>query len=439
MSLGTLLAVDDTPENLVLLVGILERAGYEVRAVNSAARALRLLEREIPELILLDIEMPDVDGIDLCRQIKARGPALAAVPVLFVTAMHDLDHRLRGFEAGGVDYVTKPFEEAEVLARVATQLRVHRLQRDLERRNAELLAAQERLLREQQRTAEVFSTVATLLPGRLLDDAYRVETLIGSGGFGSVYRGTDLRLDRAVAIKVLRPMGRESEALARFRREGIASCRVRHASAVEVFAAGYWQGVPYLVMELLDGETLAARLGRERKLPPREAAAIAGPVAAALDAAHAARVVHRDVKPDNVFLHRSPAGPVVKVLDFGIARLLDDEDGAPVTRTGHLVGTPEYMAPEQLMGEAPDASADVYALGVVLFRMLTGEQVFEQQERFDLAETVLLHLTSRPRDLASLAPGLDAGLAALVGRMLARRPSTRPSAREVADQLAAFE
>lgn len=440
MTRGTLLAVDDTPANLVLLVGILERAGYEVRAANSASRALRVLDRETPELLLLDVDMPEMDGYALCRAVRQR-PATAQVPVIFVSALDDAADRVRGFEAGGVDFVTKPYDETEVLARVETQLRIHRLQRDLERRNQELLAMNEQLVRQRQKTEEVFSAVSDLLPGRVLDGAFRIDMKIGMGGFGAVYRGTDLRLERGVAIKVLRPFAHDPETHARFRLEGVAACRVRHPNAVDVYATGFSQGVPYLVMELLQGESLWELQERTPKPGLQRSVGIAHQVADALTAAHAAGVIHRDVKPDNIFLHRGPDGEIVKVVDFGIAKLVHESGGViptQITRTGETIGTPEYMAPERFLGEPYDASADVYALGVVLFRMLSGERLFEEQKQFDLLETLRLHLSATPRHLAAVAPEVPAGLTSLVMRMLAKDPAERPTSREAASALAGF-
>ena len=434
---GKLLAVDDNPDNLVLLAGILERAGYEVRAANSARRALPMMESDAPELVLLDVEMPGMNGLELCRTIKAR-PELAPVPVIFLSARHELPDKLQGFDAGGVDYIAKPFEEEEVLARVDTQLRLSRLQRDLEQRNEELLQMNERLLRERRRSGEAIAAVSELLPGRLLDEAYRVEDRIGEGGFSVVYRGTDIRLQRPVAIKILRPMGGDLKRLRRFQTEGIAACRVKHRNAVEVLAAGFSQGLAYLVMELLEGRTLSELMKQLPVVPVERTLTIAMQIADALTAAHAARVIHRDITPGNVFLHRDADGEVVKVLDFGIARLVDEAAPAVLagtTGTGEMVGTPEYMAPERLLAGTYDASADVYSLGVILYRMLTGKRLFQSQSRLDLVEAIQLHLNASVRPLASLAPEVPEAVAELVMSALAKEPAERPTSREMAERL----
>ncbi len=152
MSEGTLLAVDDDPDNLRVLSGILQRAGYAVRVANGGVRALKLIERQAPDLVLLDVHMPEMDGYELCRLMQER-PGLSGVPVIFLSALDDVTAKLRGFAAGAVDYVTKPFQEAEVLARVATQLRVSRLRSELEGRNRALATLNEALGREKELTA----------------------------------------------------------------------------------------------------------------------------------------------------------------------------------------------------------------------------------------------------------------------------------------------
>jgi diguanylate cyclase (GGDEF)-like protein len=166
MAKGTILAVDDDPRNLQLLSELLQRADYAVRAANSGARALQMVEREPPDLVLLDITMPEMDGYEVCRRIRST-PALSGLPVVFLSALDDLGSKVLGFGAGGVDYVTKPFEEAEVLARVNAQLGLVRLRRDLEARNAELAATALRLERANRLLEELsFLDPLTRIPNR---------------------------------------------------------------------------------------------------------------------------------------------------------------------------------------------------------------------------------------------------------------------------------
>jgi serine/threonine protein kinase len=429
--------------NRMLLCTMLQQAGYDVRAASDGREALALIEANPPEVVLLDVQMPVMDGHAVCREMQLR-PRLASVPVVFISALDDTSEKLKGFEAGGVDYVTKPFEPAEVLARVGTQVKLFRAQRELTKRNAELQRKNEQLQQAQQRTERIFLALSEALPGTVLDDTYRLDEKIGEGGFGAVFRGTHLRLRRSVAVKVLRPSGLHdgAEQVARFRREGIAACRVVHPNAIEVMDFGVASnGMAYLVMELLTGRSLGALLLETRTLPVARLASVVVPMCGALDAAHAAGIVHRDVKPDNVFLHVSESGEVVKVLDFGIARLLDDSEPAgasPVTQVGSLIGTPTYMAPERLLGMAYDARSDVYSVGVLMYFALSGELPFVVDSPSNVGEIMKLHLTSKPRPLGGLAPDVPAPVAELVMNALEYDAAQRPALRDIARGLRAI-
>ncbi|MCA9560162.1 MAG: serine/threonine protein kinase, partial [Myxococcales bacterium] len=223
------------------------------------------------------------------------------------------------------------------------------------------------------------------LLGRVLADRYALVDLLGDGGMGTVYRGRDLRLERVVAVKVLAGVqALNPDDRHRFEQEAQALSRLRSEHTVTVYDYGVatdpaLAGLAYIVLELVDGMGLDTRIGRG-PLPPREAALILADVARALDEAHRAGIVHRDVKPSNVLLTTRPDGrPAAKMIDFGVARV---EDDSRRTRTGVLMGTPHYMAPEQCASEGQGVSprTDVYALGVVLFEMLTGAPPFSASE-----------------------------------------------------------
>ncbi|HEX7836337.1 MAG TPA: protein kinase, partial [Kofleriaceae bacterium] len=203
---------------------------------------------------------------------------------------------------------------------------------------------------------------------------FEVVAVQGRGQFGVVYRARDTQLGRMVAVKVMRRAGRKDRRIleALFQTEAAAAARLQHPNIVTLHDHGEFEGAPYLILELLEGETLRSRLAREARLSPLEALAIAGDVASALVVAHAAGVIHRDIKPSNVFLCTSGQ---VKVLDLGLARLQDPVDegsGRPETAAVAQAGTPQYMAPELFRGQTADACTDVYAVGVMVFQSLVG-------------------------------------------------------------------
>ena len=213
-------------------------------------------------------------------------------------------------------------------------------------------------------------------PGELIQSRYRLNRLLGSGASGSVWAAKNELIDRDVALKVMRPdVAEDAVALQRFFNEAKASGRVRSSSIVEILDLGQAEdGSPFLVFELLDGEGLDAKLAREGMIEPEAACEIFISVAKALDLAHSQGIIHRDLKPANIFLHRDPEGHMIaKILDFGISKIFETNNNFTLTRTGTVVGSPAYMAPEQASGrEDLDGRADVWSLGVVMYEALSG-------------------------------------------------------------------
>jgi len=272
---------------------------------------------------------------------------------------------------------------------------------------------------------------------------YEVVSLLGAGGMGEVYRARDTELERDVALKVLPEAAAEDpDRLERFARESRAVARLSHPNILEIHDVGCDDGVHYAVAELLEGESLRERLKRGR-LPVRKAVAIADAISRGLGAAHSQGVVHRDVKPENVLLTSDGR---VKVLDFGIASLHEPEVQAAgpdaseistITAAGSLLGTIGYMAPEQVRGEAADARSDVFALGCVLYEMLTGQRAFH---RTTPAETLAAILHDEPPLPVSLVPEIPAGIDRVVMRCLEKEPGERfQSAADVAFALRASD
>ena len=253
-----------------------------------------------------------------------------------------------------------------------------------------------------------------------LGERYRLETLIGRGGMASVWQATDTVLDRAVAVKRLHAnLIADEEHLERFRREARVVARLSHPNLVHLLDRGEDAEGPYLVMELVEGENLKARIRREGRLPPSEAARVVAQVAHALAYAHANGVVHRDIKAQNVLL--TPDGHA-KLADFGIARLIEVDSHSGLTRTDMLVGSADYIAPEQADGSPVSARTDVYALGVVLYECLTGRLPFSGD---GFVATAMRHVNEPMPDPRVLAPEVPAHLAAAVLRACEKRPEAR--------------
>ncbi|HET9294319.1 MAG TPA: serine/threonine-protein kinase, partial [Gemmatimonadales bacterium] len=255
---------------------------------------------------------------------------------------------------------------------------------------------------------------------------YHVLRRLGEGGMGEVWLAEHVRMGRKAAIKVLPPgMSHDQDAVSRFNREAASAARISHPHVCTVYDFGTTeQGQLYLAMEYLEGGTLGAVLKSEGPLALPRASRLLSQCADALQAAHDLGIVHRDLKPDNIMIVAGRTGEAVKVVDFGIAKAMTPDKGQQVTRTGLVVGTPEYMSPEQLAGDALDGRSDLYSLALVFYRMVTGVLPFQAGSA---QETMVKRLTESPRSLADGCPGREfpAGLQAVMDRALDRDPGQR--------------
>ena len=277
---------------------------------------------------------------------------------------------------------------------------------------------------------------ADSLIGRVLADRYHILKRIGEGGMGRVYLGEHVKMNRQCAIKVMSPsLVNDAESAARFAREASNAARIIHPNVAAVFDYGESDGLIYLVMEFVDGEPLARILAREAPFSIDRALDLASQIADGLGAAHELGIVHRDLKPDNILVTRTRAGKeVAKVVDFGIAKAIQEGAGEGLTQTGQVIGTPEFMSPEQLLGDPVDARTDLYALGCILHLMLTASPPFNAQTR---EQMIKRRLSEDAPHVHSVDPELPDTVARIVARLLARAPGDRyGSAAEVRDALA---
>jgi serine/threonine protein kinase/DNA-binding beta-propeller fold protein YncE len=258
---------------------------------------------------------------------------------------------------------------------------------------------------------------------------YRVEEVAGEGGMGRVYRATQVRLNRQVALKVIVPdLAHDPDFRARFERESELSASIDHPNVIPVYEAGDADGHLFIAMRWVEGTDLRSVIVREGKLDPNRVVAIVEQVAAALDAAHAGGLVHRDVKPANVMLTSTHGGEHVYLTDFGLTKRAGS--ATALTKTGAFVGTPDYMAPEQIKGERADARADVYALGCLLFHALTGHPPYDRDTE---VAKMYAQLHDPPPRVGDSVPGVPAGLDPVVERALAKEAAARhPSAGDLA-------
>src|SRR5918996_2323292 len=256
------------------------------------------------------------------------------------------------------------------------------------------------------------SMIGTVLSGR-----YRLEAKLGSGGMSTVYLARDETLDRPVAVKVMhREMSEQEDQLQRFRQEARAVAKLTHPNVVAVIDAGEDGGHPYIVFEYVKGENLKQRIKRLGPLEPQEALAYAIEIARGLVVAHGRNMVHRDVKPQNVLID---AEGRAKVTDFGIARQLEQQG---LTATGRVLGTTDYVSPEQAMGHGVDARSDIYSLGVVLYEMLTGDVPFHAET---LVGVAMKHVNEAMPETEERRPEVSAALAAVVETATAKDPDER--------------
>ncbi|HEY2407295.1 MAG TPA: protein kinase [Polyangiaceae bacterium] len=406
------LVVDDRADLRRAFVRVLSKVGHVLTEAPDARTAIELVQNSTFDLVVSDVGMPDMNGIELLRAFREIDPDL---PVLLISGAPDLETAMKAIEYGAVEYLTKPIEFDKLCASVerAFEIRRTRLQA---KAALEHLRSGEQLRRGSSRNDPTESWSGALLDGR-----YRVGAVIGQGGMGTVYDA--VREDLAhmrVAIKILHgDLADDKDYLARFRREAETVAAIGHPNIVRILDFKASDGEPaFLVMERLEGGSLSQIIAQDGPLPVERVAFVASQVLAALAAAHRVQIIHRDLKPDNVFLTSiSGMRDIVKLLDFGVAKLLGSPGDQKLTQTGVVLGTPAYMAPEQARGMRVDARADLYAVGLMMYEALTGRAPFVAENYNALLFAIQ---ESEPFPLLDLRPDVDLRLAAIITRAMAK-------------------
>ncbi len=482
-STSRILIVDDVEENRTVLARRLVREGYSVDSVGSGAEALARIANGSFDLVLLDVLMPGMDGFAVLERIK-KDEGTRSIPVIMISALDDLASVVRCIEHGAEDYLAKPFDQVLLRARIGASLekkRWHDREADYLRQVAKVIEAagavehgtyapgalasivgrddelgrlarvfdamavgvrqRESRLREQLIELRSDVTKATnefksahagptgrnagaddaFAIGRVLGTRYEILDVIGRGGMGVVYRAHDRELGEEVAIKTIRRelLSFDPVLAEQLKSEIRLARRISHRNVVRTHDLGDADGIAFVTMEYVRGITVRELLETRGKLGAASALALARQFAEALAVAHAAGVIHRDVKPENALIDGEG---VLKVMDFGIARFTEATSSR--TQTGMAVGTPTYMAPEQLAGEPIDPRADLYALGVVLYECLTGRPPFQAPSLVSLIAKVL---TTTPPLPGEGNPDVPPALSALVMRLLSKAPEGRPA------------
>lgn len=400
-----ILVVDDNQENRTVLSRRLAHDGYQVLPAASGAQALETLELQAVSLVLLDLQMPDMDGLEVLAHIRKKKDEVQ-LPVFMVSANTDQGSKVAAMELGANDYLPKPLEYDFLLSKLKRLFKSHTTGNHSD--------------------PVPSSATTTLNVGDALGH-YRLLGLLGEGGMGRVYRATDERLLRDVALKVMSGEMRP-ESQQRFLMEARAVARVSHPNVVTIYEISE-APVPYLAMELVEGVELED-FAQRRPLPPKMACQLVIQIAEALQAVHQRGILHRDLKPANIMICGDQR---VKVMDFGLAKIA--ELNQKLTRTGDIWGTPQYMSPEHFdpsRGEV-DSQSDLFALGAIFYEMLTGHPPFQSTA---MAALIFEILSKKPKAPSDIVPDIPQELSDLCLKGISKAKKDRfSSAGEMARAL----
>jgi len=447
MTQGGILIVDDDPALLEALPEALRlrMGGVTVETADSAGAALDRIAVRDYDAIITDIKMPGMDGLALLAEIRTRRPD---TPTLMITAYGENDLVVGALRGGACDFIQKPIDRDYFVAALYRAIRAHVLNRRAKDRQLALQSCADDLERVVQtlehelprmpRTGEAELVPHAGVPGKppkdgsdatsagrlerltaALGGRYTIERELGHGGMATVYLARDLKHDRPVALKVLRPELAASLGAERFLREIQVTAHLTHPNILPLLDSGRVDEFLYYTAPYVEGESLRSRLDREKQLSVDEALRLAMEVAAALDYAHRHQIVHRDIKPENILLEEGHA----VVADLGVARAIHAAEGEQVTETGLAVGTAAYMSPEQAAGEgALDGRSDIYSLACVLYEMLAGEPPHTGPS---MQAVMAKRLAAPVPDVRTLRDSVPEAVERVLQRALARAPVDR--------------
>jgi serine/threonine-protein kinase len=405
---GHVLLVDDDPEILEVTAEALAGSGFRVDIARDGREALAFLETHEPEVVIADVEMPVMDGYELCRRVRASGRS--EIPFLFCSGLGESDARLEGLRAGADDYLHKPANPDELVLKLTRQVERVRKFRAVSSAGAPALNA-----------AALAAFESRLLRGGASIDRlgrFELRAILGRGSMGTVFKAWDTTLERWVAVKTVRAGAGmagfwDDDLVRRLVSEAAIVARFNHPHVVAVHDVRDAADAAYIVMELVDGLSLEALLRSSGRLPADRTAPLVGALASALAAAHALSLMHRDVKPGNVLLGRDGT---IKLTDFGIASFVSSH-----TR-GHGFGTPGYVPPEAIRGDGIDARADLFALGALAYRCLAGRPAVEGRTPSEILTNTM---NGRIHSLREAGSGAPLELVALVDGLLEPDPGKR--------------
>ena len=407
---GRILVVDGDAGARNLLALRLANEGYSTDVAADGRSALESIRRDPPALIISETVLPGMDGFSLLDTLRHEG---RHIPFVFLSARNDALSMNKGLLLGAADFLPKPINTEVLLTKVQKVMGEKFAAADASAR----LTLSDVTRGAQQQHATI--TYGELAPGVSILGRFKLEKDLGEGGMGKVFKARDERLEEDVVIKVMKDtLTGDPKTLAHFKREIRLARKISHPAVVRIFDFFEVGTLKFVTMEFLQGTDLAHEIVRRGAFPTAVALRIGAEFFEGLAAAHDLNVVHRDIKPHNVYLL---AGGRVKILDFGIAQGLDPQR-PDHTVTQSIIGTPDYMSPEQLLGQKLDARTDIYSAGVMLYELLTGALPFEGK---DATERITARLNRDPAPPSKRAPRIPQEIDAFILRLLARNRDER--------------